>query len=91
VSFISNYAAVSLTSSASLIVVANNQRKGILIVNNGAGTAYFGMDVNVTTSNGLPITANGSLNLTGLYDAWRGNIYGISASTSDIRFWEWGL
>lgn len=89
-SFVSNYSVVSVSGTAIQIVASNLERKGVIIVNNGAGTAYFGMDANVTTSNGLPVIANGSLNLTGLYDAWRGAIFSVSASTSDLRVWEWG-
>jgi hypothetical protein len=88
--FISDYGAVAVAGSAVIIVAANTLRKGCIIVNNGAGTAYFGMDTNVTTSTGLPVITNGSLNMTGLQDCWRGDIWCVSASTSDIRFWEWG-
>jgi hypothetical protein len=89
--FVSDYGAVSVASTATLIVASNPLRKGCLIVNNGAATIYLGMDANVTTVNGLPIASNGVFNNSGLNDAYRGDIWGIIASsTADVRFWEYG-
>jgi hypothetical protein len=86
---ISSYSAVSVGGSATLVIVSNPARKGMIIVNNGAGIAYFGMDSGVTSSNGIPISANGSFNFSGQMDAWRGDVWAVSASTSDLRVWEW--
>lgn len=91
-SFISNYNAVSVGSTATLIMSANNERKGCLIFNNGANTIYLGMASNVTSTTGLPLAANATFSNSDLHALWRGAIYGITASsTSDTRFWEWGL
>ncbi len=91
-SFISNYNAVSVGATATLLLAANNERKGCLIFNNGTNTIYLGMDANVTSSNGIPLLANATFSNSNLHALWRGAIYAITAtSTSDTRFWEWGL
>jgi len=91
-SFISTYNAVSVGSTATLIMAANNERKGCVIFNNGTNTIYLGMDSAVTSSTGLPILANATFSNSNLQALWRGAIYAITASsTSDVRFWEWGL
>jgi hypothetical protein len=91
VSFVSNYNAVSVGSSATLIMASNPSRKGSMIFNNSAGTVFLGMDSSVTTTTGIPVVQNSTFNNSGIQDAWRGDIYGIVVSgSSDIRFWEWG-
>jgi hypothetical protein len=87
----STYGNVSVTSTATLILAANNERKGSLIVNNDATVSmYIGMDANVTTSNGLPIGARSTFNNSGQNALWKGAIYGIVASgTVDTRYWEY--
>lgn len=80
-----------MATSATLIMAANTMRKGCLITNNGSVIIYLGMDANVTSSNGLPLTAGSTLQNSDLEAAWRGAIYGAAASsTADVRFWEWG-
>lgn len=90
--FISNYGAISVGATAILIMAANNERKGCVIFNNGANTIYLGMDSSVTSSTGLPLLANATFSNSNLQALWRGAIYAITvSSTSDTRFWEWGL
>lgn len=90
-SFVSTYNAVTISSTASAVMLANNERKGSLVYNNGSVTIYLGMDANVTSSNGLPVASNASFNNSGQNEVWKGNIYAITASsTADVRFWEWG-
>jgi hypothetical protein len=72
-------------------MAANNERKGSIIVNNGSVTIYLGMDASVTSSNGLTLLAGEKFNNSGQNAVWKGNIYGITASSSsDIRYWEFG-
>lgn len=90
-SFTSTYNVVSVGTSATVIMAANNERKGSIIVNNSSQTVYLGMDASVTTANGLPVAMNASMNNSGQNEVWKGNIYGIVAgTTADCRFWEWG-
>jgi hypothetical protein len=81
--------AVSVSSSATLIVHANTNRHSILIGNNSAQTIFLG-DSSVTTANGIPIPAGSSfLEDSGGIKIWGGAIYGIVASsTSDVHYWE---
>jgi hypothetical protein len=85
------YIAVTVQSSASgtQILAANNERRGVIIYNNGANVVYLGFDSNVTTSNGMPMMPQSSFTLTG-DRCWRGIIRGIAtSSTDDVRVWEW--
>ncbi len=90
-SFISTYGAVTVTGAATQIMASNMERKGCVIVNNGAVTIYLGMDASVTSSTGLPLAAGATFGNSNFYALWRGAIYGVTASSSsDTRFWEWG-
>lgn len=90
-SFISNSGAVSVGSTATLILAANSERKGSLIANNGASSLFLGMTAGVTTSNGMPIASGATFNNSGQNAVWKGAIWGIVTSgTVDTRFWEWG-
>ena len=90
-SFVSNYGVISVGTNATLILAANNERKGSLIFNNSNQTVFLGMDTSVTTSNGLPLVASGTFNNSGQNEVWKGAIYGIVAgTTADCRFWEFG-
>lgn len=83
------YGNVSVTTSATQILPPNNRRKSCLINNNGAATLYIGFDSSVTSSNGMPVVSNGYYINSGENDAFRGAIFGISASgTLDVRYEE---
>ena len=87
----STYGAVTVQSaSPTLIIGANGYRKGTLITNNSTVTIYLGFDSSVTTSTGTPVLASGYFRNSGERDAWRGDIYGIAASsTANVRYMEW--
>lgn len=90
-SFVSAYNTVTVTTNATKILSSNAERKGCLIANTSNQTVFLGMDSSVTTSNGLPVPANGTFNNAGLEAAWRGDVWGIvSGTTADCRFWEFG-
>lgn len=85
------YNTVSVAATATLIVAANNQRKGIILVNNSANVIYVGPDTSITSSNAIPLEAlGGNLEMGGYAESWTGNIYGIASGASDLRYWEWG-
>jgi len=86
-----SYNTVTVADTATQILAANARRKGCLIRNNSSQTVYLGFDSSVTTSNGLPLGANETLMNSGQFEAYRGAIYGIVASsTSDVRYWDFG-
>ena len=91
-SFVSNYAAVSVTGTPTLIMASQPERKGCLIQNNDATeTIYLGMNGAVTVANGLPLKPGSTLVNSDFGAAWRGAIWAISSGASvDTRFWEWG-
>lgn len=72
--------AVQLTSPENRL----RGRRRVIVQNLGAGDLYLG-NSNVTTSNGLEIGANTSLTLDVLD---LGDIWVVSASTSDVRVVE---
>lgn len=77
--------AVALTSTAALLTaqVPHYYRKGCVIQNLGAGLAYIGFTSSVSTSNGLELAVDEKISIDGPV-----SVYGVSASTSDIRIWE---
>lgn len=81
---------VASTAGGTLIVAANPQRIGLIIVNTGTQTVYLGHDTSVSTSNGIPLKTD--MNLTessGGEKMYQGAFYGITASsTSDVRYDE---
>lgn len=78
-----NFAAVSVTTSDTVIKAANASRKSILLCNNGAATAYIGT-TGVAVATGFPLESGRYLYLV---DA--SAVDGItSAGTADIRYWE---
>lgn len=85
------YGAVTITSTATLILPANTARRGCLVVNNGSVAVYFGFDASVTASTGMPLAASGGVLMdSGDNDSFRTAIWGITASsTSDVRYSEW--
>ena len=81
---------VTVTTVATLIVAANPNRIGLIIVNTSSGTVYLGEDTTVTTSNGTPLKQNENMteDSSGT-KMFMGNVYGIVGSgTSDVRYWE---
>lgn len=85
------YIAVTVQSTAggTQILAANNERRGVIIYNNGNNVVYVGFDGNISASNGMPILPQASFTLNG-DRCWRGIIQGIAtSSTDDVRVWEW--
>lgn len=85
-----NSTSVTVGTTATLILAANDNRHSFLINNTSSGTVFIGPTSSVTTSNGISLLENGSLaedsSGTKLYQS---DIYGIvAAGTSDVRVWE---
>lgn len=85
------YGAVTVTTTATLIVEFNCNRKEVIITNNNDEdvTVYIGMDENVTVDTGTPFYANQTRGHARGFGTYLGPIYGIVASgTCDVRYWE---
>lgn len=86
-----SYNSVSIGTSATLIIAANQNRKSIIIVNTDTtNKLYIGPDNNITTSNAIEIETTGG-NLTedsGGTRMYLGDIWGISTGTISVRWWE---
>lgn len=70
------------TTSASSIVSASASRIAVSIYNNGSQTVYLGKDNTVSSTNGMPLVAGGSMSDDVSSDAW----WAVTASgTGDLR------
>ena len=84
------HAAVSVTTNPTLIIGANPNRQGVIISNNTNASLYCGPDSSLTTSDGIVVPGNGTLILSAQGELYKGDIYGIVASsTNDVRYMEW--
>ena len=80
---------VTVGNTATLIVAANSARLSLVIQNNGSATVYLGPSASVSASNGIPLLTGGSFQEdSGGARMYQGDIYGISATSSDVRYWE---
>ena len=86
-----SFGSVSVISNTPTLVIASNtNRKGLLINNNGTETMFIGPDNTIAPSTGMPVAQSQYYNDSGNYDAWRGDVWGVTISnTVDIRYWEW--
>lgn len=79
-----DYGNTACTTTATLIMAANYERKGFVIQATD-GTVYLGDDSSVTTSTGFPLATGQSFSSS----AFLGTVYGITASgTVNVRRWE---
>jgi hypothetical protein len=85
-----SFNAVTVTTTATLILSPSNGRRGFLIKNNGSNIAYIGFTSSVLSTTGIPIMPQDSFTITGEHAVWKGAVYGItSAATTDCRYWDW--
>ena len=85
--------AVSVTTSATLLIAANESRVYLEIVNMDAAVIFYGEDTTVTVANGIELGAAVSKSWERTKDNsdhfYTGALYAIDASgTSDVRVWE---
>lgn len=79
------YGQVSVGATAVLIVPANNNRRGLIIDNQGSVTLFFGTDASITTSNTVSLRASQTLVVDDHFV--RLAIYGIVASSTATIGW----
>lgn len=87
-----NYGNASVVSTAGGTAIIANlaQRRTVIIYNNGTAIVYLGFDSSVTTSNGIPLLPQSSMELGGKNVSRKTAIYGIAASgTQDVRYMSW--
>ncbi len=85
----SQYGATTISATASVLLNANNARRGFVIANNGAVTIYVGLDATVSSSTGIQLLSQDRFDENG-QDCYRGAMWAVtSTGSSDIRFWEW--
>jgi len=81
---------VTVTTAATEIVAANEQRRNLTIVNTSlSAIVYIGPDSTITTSNAIPLYQNQTRDQDKIPEGWLGPVFGIvGAGTADVRFWE---
>lgn len=81
----------SISSSATQILTPSARRIGFSLQNTGNQVVFIGFASNVTTSSFVKrIRPNGSFDINESSGIWKGNIFGItSSSTSTISGSEW--
>ena len=81
--------AVSVGTTATLILAANTARISYFIINNHSAAIFVAEDNTVTTVNGLPLGSGGALSEDQGERLFKGDIFGIVATaTADVRVWE---
>ena len=83
--------AVSIGTSATLIIAANSERTSLYIENSaGDGTVLIlGEDTTLTAANGIEIADGGSVIEDMGHRLWKGDWFGIvAAGSADVRVWE---
>lgn len=79
-----NRGAVSIGTSAAVILAANTSRANLLVQNLSVNDLYIGVDSGVTVANGIEVPPNGSVLITHAAAVW-----GIaSGASSDVRYFE---
>ncbi len=82
---------IIITNIATQIRSPKARRMGFSLQNTGNETVFIGFSSNVTTSSFIKrLKPDGSFDINDMPGIWRGNIYGITASsTSVISGSEW--
>lgn len=81
-----SYGRVLVTSTPTLIVAANNSRRGLMLDNQqGSADVFFGPDANITTANTVSLKAGTALVFDDRFI--RTAIYGVVASGSLVVGW----
>jgi len=82
--------AVSVGTSATELIGANDQRIKLTIQNLDSGEIYYGEDNTVTAANGIKLAAAASVEEEFDGHKWyQGAVWAIvSSGTADVRVWE---
>ena len=83
-----SYGAVTVTSTPTLILAANNARRQLILDNQSNSiTVFIGPDSAITASGTVSLRPNAELEHD---DRWhRGSVYGVTASgTALVAYWE---
>lgn len=82
-----SYNAVAINDSADEIIPDLTGRRVVIIKNVGSAIVYIGLDDQVTSSTGLPINPQGSIEISFKHNKRGSAIYGITASgSSEVRY-----
>jgi len=85
------FASITITDTATQILAARGERRGLVIHNISTSPIYIGPDNTITISNTIFIGPGEKLAMGSLQEAWVSTLFGIVASgTAEVRFWEWG-
>ena len=84
------YNVVTVTSTATLIIAANSNRRGSIVLNLNGPIMYIGPNNLITTANAIPLEAKDIFSNAGDGEVYKGDIYGITETlNANVRYWEW--
>ena len=82
-------AAVTVTTTATLVMPANVRRGSFYLLNNGATSMFIGETNSITALTGFPLAAASQVSEDEGNNLWKGDIYAIvAAGTEEARYWE---
>ena len=84
--------AYSVGGTATELANENRNRIALIIDNQGPDVLYLGDATTLTVANGITVKSDGKyvmdMSAANFEFFYRGDVYGISAGTSDVRVWE---
>ena len=84
-----SFGTYTVGTTANLVVSANANRVSLILFNVGASNAFIGSTSALTTANGIMLSTGSNFTEdSGGEKLYQGDVYIISTSSSDIRYWE---
>lgn len=85
-------AAVTVGTTATLVIPANVRRTSFYLLNNGAESMFVGETASATTvAAGFPLAASSQVSEDEGNNVYKGDVFAIVAvGTEEARFWERG-
>ena len=84
-----SYGAATIVTAALKVISANDRRLSHIITNQGPSTVFLGPDSSLTTNTGIALSSGSNLTEdSGGDKLYQGDIYAISESSSNLRYWE---
>ena len=85
------FANITVTTTATEILVADPERKSAIIQNISTQNIHIGPTNAITTSDTIFLGPGEKWSVGSFGERWSSSVFGIVASgTADVRFWEWG-
>jgi len=81
------YGVVSVGTTPTLIVPANNARRQLIIDNQSSSTVYIGPDTSISSSNAVRLLSGANMTVDAQW--FLSAIYGVvSTGSANVAYWE---